>query len=115
MYDYYISKLGEELSDTIAKVNTGLYKTKSQSSKITALENEVDRLELLLLALIKSLEKQGSLDPKILDETLKEIDVSDGAKDGKVTKNRYKNTATGLEKKAKFRGKKNLIKRKKTQ
>ena len=43
-------------------------------------------MELLLLVLIKSLEKQGSLDPKILDETLKEIDVSDGVKDGKVTK-----------------------------
>ena len=112
---HYISKLEEELSLAKARVKAGLHRAKSQWSKINALEKEVDRMELLLLALVKSLEKQGSLDPKILDETLKEIDVSDGAKDGKVTKKRYKNTATGLKKKAKFRGKKNLIKRKKTQ
>ena len=110
----YISQLEEELSLAKARVKAGLYRTKSQSSKISALEKEVDKMELLLLALVKSLEKQGSLDPKILDETLKEIDVSDGVKDEKVTKKRYKNTATGLKKKAKFRGKKNLIKRKKS-
>ena len=112
---HYISQLEEELSLAKARVKAGLYRTKSQSSKISALEKEVDKMELLLLALVKSLKRQGRLDPKILDETLKEIDDSDGVNDGKVTKKRYKTTATGLKKKARFRSKKNLIKRKKTQ
>ena len=80
---HYISKLEEELSLAKARVKAGLHRAKSQWSKINALEKEVDRMELLLLALVKSLEKQGSLDPKILDETLKEIDVSDGGKMGR--------------------------------
>ena len=58
----------------------------SAQDKVEALQSEVDRLLMITEALWLLLKKERGYDDKVLADTIAEIDLRDGQRDGRVAK-----------------------------
>jgi len=56
----------------------------ASNDKLGACETRVGQLHLVVAALIRSLVKQGTINPTELSELMKEIDLEDGKADGQL-------------------------------
>jgi len=83
-----IAKSHERNSRIHARESSGLQQQNYQvNSALENLENDVGTLALILATILKMLDEKGQITREDLKEKLKELDILDGIRDGKIDVN----------------------------